>query len=306
MSSFTLIKLILLSVFFFNLNFSQNKKEFNPISQDILTIDQNFPPAMLPIIFESSGSKLNGIIYLANGQGPHPTAILLHGYPGNEKNLDLAQTLRRAGLNVLFFHYRGSWGSEGSFSLSNCLEDIETAITTILKDDFAKNYRVDKSKIILIGHSMGGGLTLLTAAENPSIKHAISIAGANFAVSGKLAKQSEQVANQIAKALHGGTLPLRGTSGKKIVEEIIAKQDEFNLPNYSKELSKLKLLLIAGKRDNVVSIDSHHQPLVNALRKENADFNEVFLDADHSFSSTRIALSKSIIDWLIKQKIIMK
>ena len=38
--------------------------------------------------------------------------LLLHGFPGNEKNLDLAQDLRADGFNVLFFHYRGAWGSE--------------------------------------------------------------------------------------------------------------------------------------------------------------------------------------------------
>ncbi|MDO8912512.1 MAG: hypothetical protein Q8N10_08825 [Phenylobacterium sp.] len=32
---------------------------------------------------------------------------------GNEKNLDLAQAVRRAGWNAVTFNYRGSWGSPG-------------------------------------------------------------------------------------------------------------------------------------------------------------------------------------------------
>ncbi|MFD3266336.1 hypothetical protein [Phenylobacterium ferrooxidans] len=32
---------------------------------------------------------------------------------GNEKNLDLAQAVRRAGWNAAAFNYRGSWGSPG-------------------------------------------------------------------------------------------------------------------------------------------------------------------------------------------------
>lgn len=56
----------------------------------------------MEINFESHGNRLNGIVYLANGAGPHPTVVLLHGFPGNEKNLDLAQALRRDGFNVLF------------------------------------------------------------------------------------------------------------------------------------------------------------------------------------------------------------
>ena len=44
------------------------------------------------------------------------TVILLHGFPGNERNLDLAQAIRRSGWNAVFFHYRGAWGSGGVFS----------------------------------------------------------------------------------------------------------------------------------------------------------------------------------------------
>ena len=58
----------------------------------------------------SMGARLNGSIYLASGPGPHPTAVLLHGLPGNERNFDLAQALRRAGINVLALSYRGAWG----------------------------------------------------------------------------------------------------------------------------------------------------------------------------------------------------
>lgn len=47
-------------------------------------------------------------MYMAAGAGPHPTVLLLHGLPGNEQNVDLAQSIRRAGWNVLTLHYRGS------------------------------------------------------------------------------------------------------------------------------------------------------------------------------------------------------
>ena len=67
------------------------------IEQDAASIDPVHPPALVELNFESHGERLNGILYQANGAGPHPTVVLLHGYPGNEKNLDLAQSLRRVG-----------------------------------------------------------------------------------------------------------------------------------------------------------------------------------------------------------------
>jgi len=39
-------------------------------------------------------------------------ARLLHGLPGYESSGDLAQSIRRAGWNVVFFHYRGTWGTK--------------------------------------------------------------------------------------------------------------------------------------------------------------------------------------------------
>jgi pimeloyl-ACP methyl ester carboxylesterase len=79
--------------------------------------DKDFPAATESPDILSHGTRLNAVFFIASGRGPHPVVLLLHGFPGNEKNLDIAYTLRRAGWDVLFPHYRGAWGSAGSFSL---------------------------------------------------------------------------------------------------------------------------------------------------------------------------------------------
>jgi hypothetical protein len=68
----------------------------------------------------TQGVNINGLMLVAAGQGLHPTMVLLHDVPGNEKNLDLAQSVRSAGWNVLTLNYRGSWGSL-FFSLARTL-----------------------------------------------------------------------------------------------------------------------------------------------------------------------------------------
>src|SRR5689334_15673236 len=88
-----------------------NSSHSDPVTNDPTQVDSSYPPGTEELAFLSHGARLNGFFYLAAGRGPHPTAILLHGFPGNERNLDLAQALRRAGMNVLFFSYRGAWGS---------------------------------------------------------------------------------------------------------------------------------------------------------------------------------------------------
>src|SRR5690606_29061204 len=65
--------------------------------------DPFYPGGQVEIQIPSSGSSMYGLVYTANGKGPHPTVVLLHGLPGHERNLDVAQSLRRAGYNVLYF-----------------------------------------------------------------------------------------------------------------------------------------------------------------------------------------------------------
>src|SRR5690349_6039830 len=75
--------------------------------------DAAHPARMEVLHIPTGGVQVNGVAYLAAGAGPHPTVVLFHGLPGNEKNLDLAQALRRAGWNAITINYRGSWGSPG-------------------------------------------------------------------------------------------------------------------------------------------------------------------------------------------------
>src|SRR5262249_18384583 len=76
----------------------------------------------------SHGDAMNAMVYLPAGQGPHPVVVLLHGFPGNEQNLDLAQAVRRAGWAVVTFHYRGSWGSAGTFTFDGAAADGAAAL----------------------------------------------------------------------------------------------------------------------------------------------------------------------------------
>jgi predicted alpha/beta-fold hydrolase len=84
--------------------------------------DKAHPAAMTVIHIPTHGLLINGVVYSPTGAGPHPTIIICHGLPGNEKNLDLAQALRRAGWNAVTFNYRGSWGSPGNFRFAQNLE----------------------------------------------------------------------------------------------------------------------------------------------------------------------------------------
>jgi uncharacterized protein len=50
--------------------------------------NQQHQAAMDAFQIPSHGAQLNALTYIATGAGPHPVVVLLHGFPGNEKNLD--------------------------------------------------------------------------------------------------------------------------------------------------------------------------------------------------------------------------
>ena len=128
--------------------------------------DKSAPASMVQLSVPSHGENLLGVFYLAEGPGPHPTAIVMHGFPGYEQNLDIAQTLRRAGWNVMAVHYRGSWGVKGSFSFTHVAEDADAEVAFLLDPSIQAKYRIDPNKIALVGHSMGGFAVASAGAHN--------------------------------------------------------------------------------------------------------------------------------------------
>ena len=67
--------------------------KFNPVIEDPQIEDREYPYSMLPLIFISSNEKLLGTFFLTSGIGPHPTVLLLHGFPGNEVPSDIAHAI---------------------------------------------------------------------------------------------------------------------------------------------------------------------------------------------------------------------
>ena len=126
------------------------------------------PASLQSFQIPSHDGFLNALVYVAAGAGPHPAVVLLHGLPGNERNLDLAQEIRRAGWDVLYFNYRGSWGSPGDFSFTHGIEDTAAAVEYVRSPAMSKILRLDPTRIVLLGHSMGGFMAVQAAAADPA------------------------------------------------------------------------------------------------------------------------------------------
>ena len=138
------------------------------------------PPGQVELKIPSEGAALNAFMYTAAGAGPHPLLVLLHGFPGNERNLDLAQAARQAGWDALYFDYRGSWGSGGRFSFAHALADVSQVLNYMRAPAQRQRFDLDTSRIVLLGHSMGGGLALVTAERDPDVRCTAALAAWNI------------------------------------------------------------------------------------------------------------------------------
>lgn len=114
-----------------------------------------------------NGNRLLGSLFLAQGDAPKPTVLLLHGLPGIEKNVDIALNLRDAGWNSLIFHYQGCWGSAGDYRFDQLVDDTHAALDYL---SGGLHEQVDSDQLYVVGHSMGGWTAVLTAVEDPRVK----------------------------------------------------------------------------------------------------------------------------------------
>lgn len=262
---------------------------------DPVAVDTAYPPSLSELSFESHGKRLNGHMYLANGAGPHPTVILLHGFPGNEKNLDLAQALRREGFNVLFFHYRGAWGSEGDFSFTNVIEDVWAAADFLTIE--ADKYRVDKGKLIPIGHSMGGFAAIMAAANDSRFACTAGLDPADFGLLGTALAADSPMAAGFAE--YSDTLSmLNGFTGAGAVSELTANAEAFSLTARAPQLAGKTVLIVGAQDNDPRSRDEMVKPLMDAYAADEAiNATTVMLPGDHSFSWTREALINTVADW---------
>lgn len=238
----------------------------------------------------SHGSRLNAVLFMASGRGPHPTILLMHGFPGNEKNQDLAYAARRAGWNVLIPHYRGSWGSEGKFTFSNAIEDTQISIQFLRDTENVKKYRIDLKKIVLVGHSMGGFMVAYGAACNPDVAGLVMISAWNIGATMTGPKETHRV-----DTFPSASIRLAGSTPAELQEEAEANAARWNYFNYGEALRNRPVLVLESDDRNKL----HNHAMVEVLRKAgNSHVDEIHIETDHSYSDHRIALQSALLNWL--------
>lgn len=253
--------------------------------------DKASPAGMTELFIPSGSSLIAGLIYTANGPQKHPTLLLLHGYPGNERNLDIAQVVRSHGWNVIYFDYRGSWGSQGKFSFKNCVEDVVNVVS------FCKNYqdslKIDTSNIVLFGHSMGGWVCLKALQQLPTIKKGFALSAWNIGDDFKKVLTEKEMLQLANDPNVGGKYFVLNASLKEMFNPVIQNHNYFNLVNDGKALSNKQIIMLDENAKN--------KQLAEILKDANKSyFDYEVWQTDHPFTNKRISLINKVLAFLDK------
>jgi pimeloyl-ACP methyl ester carboxylesterase len=249
--------------------------------------DKAHPARMDVLHIPSGGVQINAIAYVAAGPGPHPLVVLFHGLPGNEKNLDLAQALRRAGWTVVAPNYRGSWGSPGTFSFRGNLDDAKAVLAYVRTPANAEKLGIDTRRIVVMGHSMGGWVTSQIGGSDPDLAGAVLISAADMGRSAAAPDaQRLKTASENMEALAGVTAQSMAAEMKTL--------GPYSFAAAAPGLARRPLLVLTSDD----GLAPFAEALVMDVKRRGGRVRVVHAATDHGWNSARIRLETEVLGWL--------
>jgi hypothetical protein len=199
-----------------------------------------FPYEQQEVVFENipAGIQLAGTLTIPEGSGPFPVLVTISGSGSQDRNSTffehkpfwvIADYLARLGIAVLRYDDRGVGGStdaETEATTADLAGDVTAAVSFLMDHP-----DIDPNRIGLIGHSEGGIIAPMVAAEIEDIALIVLLAGPGLPGSQILLVQTEDI------------LRAQGTSEQYIETELIYLHRVFEIlqDNSDDEVAKEKI-----------------------------------------------------------------
>ena len=236
--------------------------------------------------------KLDGILTLPNNAEEPPVAILIQGsgqsdmsetIGANKPFENLAQELAKQGIATIRYnkrYYQHPEYADESITISDeVLDDASAAV------EFARKCEsVDATRIIIIGHSLGGMVAPIICEENPTVAGMISLAGSPRNLADIIYDQNEDA-----------------IAGMDLSDDIKSQQ----LAKVKTEVEKIKALT-AEDTDTYFNCNAKYWYSLNQLNSgEVAKFLEIpmlFLQGSADF---QVNIDKDFTEWkeILKNKL---
>ncbi|MEI7027956.1 alpha/beta hydrolase family protein [Paenibacillus sp. y28] len=229
--------------------------------------------------------------------GRFPLIVICHGFVGSRVGVDrlfvkAAREFSSQGYMVLRFDFAGcgeSHGDYGTGGLTSLIEQTRHVLDYALQKD-----SVDLARVILLGHSLGGAVALLTAARDKRVKTLALWAPVAHPFSDIVKITTKRVYEEAVS--RGGADYLGYTLQPVFFESLTEYQPFQEVKKFSGDV-----LLVHGTADEIIPVDyTFLYQKVFWMRSEGQCEKEILFQADHTFSagdSSRLAISKTL-DWL--------
>ncbi|HJM82740.1 MAG TPA: alpha/beta hydrolase [Nitrospinota bacterium] len=132
-------------------------------SKDLASTPLSLGLEFRDVIIESKGFNIHG--WFLPEQGSDVYLIFYHGNAGNvSNNLEFARMVQVYKVNLLMIDYRGYGRSDGFPTIDGVEEDAIATMAWLIN-----NFKVDPTKIILWGRSLGVAMAMATAERYANI-----------------------------------------------------------------------------------------------------------------------------------------
>ena len=205
--------------------------------------------------------------FLADAFYPHtdqklPLVIFAHGYKGYKDwgawNL-MAEKIAEAGFYFVKFNFShngttlenptefGDLEAFGNNNFTKEMSDYDVVITY-----FSSQPKVDSEKIIIIGHSRGGGISLIKAFEDERVKSLVTLAGvSHFGYRFPSGERMEDWKNSGVMFSENGRTKQQMPHYFQFFEDYKNNEERFNIQYAAQHLEKPTLIISAGKDEAV-------------------------------------------------------
>lgn len=227
--------------------------------------------------------------------------VFCHGYKGYKDwgawNL-VADEFAKNGIDFLKFNFSLNGGTLenpidfpdlnafGRNTYSQEVKDLNTVIDYV-SDKFPQK------KIALIGHSRGGGIVTLVAAQNDKVSKVISWAGvADYKRRFPIGEELSKWKNEGVRYVLNGRTNQKMPHNYSFYEDFIENESQLEILKWAAKINKPHLI-VHGKQDEAVNVSEGME-----LNRANPSSQLFLLNANHTFGSKHPWESKSLPDAL--------
>lgn len=263
--------------------------------EDVKNTDTSMLPRVDALVHKVDVDTIYGQILVPDGSygDNRPCVIMHHGFAGFTRWDDVAHALCKAGCVVIIPHHRGAWGSEGEYSITNCIEDSVCLAEYAHSEEFINKYHT--GSLFLFGHSMGGNTVLNAATKLPYLKGIIMVAPCDV-----VALSESMSSKELDDFLIDNGIEVLKTRGLDYIHKNITENATMRFDKNSEAIKNINVFIAGGKYDEVCPISICINPLWDKIKDDDKIRINKTYDTDHGLMGARAALTKDIAEFINK------